>query len=130
MALSLTVVHTPATEHPLPKQIPDTAKARGLTEEQVIRDVLLQAQPTRRFVTVGSSSGELAAFLCTDAAASITGAALPVEGGWIVQMLVRWSAAGGRYRGRARAHHRDLSALSRPVRCHDARVIRASEIRT
>ncbi len=67
-------VLTPLVE----KQIPDTAKARGLTEEQVIRDVLLHAQPTRKFVTV-EQLGDLAAFLCTDAAASITGAALPVE---------------------------------------------------
>lgn len=63
------------------KQIPETAKARGLTEEQVIRDVLLHAQPTRQFVTT-EQLGALAVFLCTGAAASITGAALPVEGGW------------------------------------------------
>ena len=66
------------------KQIPETAKARGLTEEQVVRDVLLHAQPTRRFVTT-EQLGALAVFLCTDAAASITGAALPVEGGWTAQ---------------------------------------------
>ena len=66
------------------KQIPETAKARGLTEEQVIRDVLLHAQPTRKFVTT-EQIGALAAFLCTGAAASITGAALPVEGGWTAQ---------------------------------------------
>ncbi len=66
------------------KQIPETAKARGLTEEQVIRDVLLHAQPTRKFVTT-EQIGALAAFLCTDAAASITGTALPVEGGWTAQ---------------------------------------------
>jgi 3-hydroxybutyrate dehydrogenase len=65
-------------------QIPQTAKARGLTEEQVIRDVLLHAQPTRQFVTT-EQLGAFAAFLCTDAAASITGAALPVEGGWTAQ---------------------------------------------
>jgi 3-hydroxybutyrate dehydrogenase len=73
-------VLTPLVE----KQIPDTAKARGLTEEQVIRDVLLHAQPTRRFVSV-EELGALATFLCTDAAASITGTALPVEGGWTAQ---------------------------------------------
>jgi 3-hydroxybutyrate dehydrogenase len=66
------------------KQIPETAKARGLTEEAVIRDVLLHAQPTRQFVTT-EQIGALAVFLCTDAAASITGAALPIEGGWTAQ---------------------------------------------
>jgi 3-hydroxybutyrate dehydrogenase len=50
------------------KQIPETAKARGLTDEQVIRDVLLHAQPTRKFVTT-EQIGALAAFLCTEAAA-------------------------------------------------------------
>ncbi len=66
------------------KQIPETAKARGLTEEQVIRDVLLHAQPTRQFVTTEQIAA-LALFLCTDAGASITGAALPIEGGWTAQ---------------------------------------------
>lgn len=70
-------VLTPLVE----KQIPETAKARGLTEEQVVRDVLLAAQPTRRFVTT-EELGALTVFLCTPGAASITGAALPVEGGW------------------------------------------------
>ena len=62
-------------------QVDDTAKARGLTREQVIRDVLLAAQPTKRFAEV-DELGALAAFLCTDAARSITGTALPVDGGW------------------------------------------------
>jgi 3-hydroxybutyrate dehydrogenase len=66
------------------KQIPETAKARGLTEEQVINDVLLHAQPTRQFVTT-EQIGALAVFLCTDAAASITGTALPIDGGWTAQ---------------------------------------------
>ena len=66
------------------KQITETAKARGITEEQVVRDVLLHAQPTRQFVTT-EQIGALAVFLCTNAAASITGAALPVEGGWTAQ---------------------------------------------
>jgi 3-hydroxybutyrate dehydrogenase len=63
------------------KQIPDTAKARGISEEAVVRDVLLAAQPTKKFVTVEEVAA-LTAFLCSDEAASITGAVLPVEGGW------------------------------------------------
>lgn len=66
------------------KRTPDTAKARGMTEEQVIRDVLLVAQPTRKFVTVEDLAA-LAVFLCSDGAASITGTALPVDGGWTAQ---------------------------------------------
>ena len=66
------------------KQIPDTAKARGLTEEQVKRDVLLGAQPTKQFVTT-EQLGALAVFLCSDGAASITGTALPADGGWTAQ---------------------------------------------
>ena len=63
------------------KQIPDTARARGISEEAVIRDVLLAAQPTKRFVTVEQVAG-LTAYLCSEGAASITGAVLPIEGGW------------------------------------------------
>lgn len=73
-------VLTPLVE----KQIPETAKARGLTEEQVVRDVLLHAQPTRQFVTT-EEIGALAVFLCGRAARSITGAAIPIEGGWTAQ---------------------------------------------
>lgn len=73
-------VLTPLVE----RQIPETAKARGLTEEQVIRDVLLHAQPTRQFVTT-EEIGALAVFLCSRAARSITGAAIPIEGGWTAQ---------------------------------------------
>jgi 3-hydroxybutyrate dehydrogenase len=73
-------VLTPLVE----KQIPETAKARGLTEEQIVRDVLLHAQPTRHFVTT-EEIGALAVFLCTRAARSITGAAIPIEGGWTAQ---------------------------------------------
>jgi 3-hydroxybutyrate dehydrogenase len=70
-------VRTPLVE----KQIPDTAKARGITEEQVVKDVLLAAQPTKQFVTVGEVAA-LTLFLASDEAASITGAILPVDGGW------------------------------------------------
>jgi len=66
------------------KQIPDTAKARGITEDQVINDVLLHAQPTKKFVQIDEVAA-LAAFLASDAAASITGAILPIEGGWTAQ---------------------------------------------
>ncbi|WP_299152103.1 3-hydroxybutyrate dehydrogenase [uncultured Tateyamaria sp.] len=65
-------------------QIPDTAKARGITEEEVKRDVLLAAQPTKEFVTV-EQLGAVCTFLVTDAAASMTGTALPVDGGWVAQ---------------------------------------------
>jgi 3-hydroxybutyrate dehydrogenase len=70
-------VLTPLVE----KQIPDTAKARGITEEQVKRDVLLAAQPTKQFVTTQQVAGT-ALFLCSDSAASITGTNIMVEGGW------------------------------------------------
>ena len=73
-------VLTPLVE----SQIPDTAKARGITEEEVKRDVLLAAQPTKQFVTVEQLSA-LCVFLSTEAAASITGASLPVDGGWVAQ---------------------------------------------
>ncbi len=63
------------------KQIPDTAKARGISEEQVIKDVLLAAQPTKKFVQIDEVAA-FAAFLASDGAASITGAVLPIEGGW------------------------------------------------
>ena len=70
-------VLTPLVE----KQIPDTAKARGITEEQVIKDVLLAAQPTKQFVTVAEVAA-LCLFLASEDAASITGAIMPIEGGW------------------------------------------------
>jgi 3-hydroxybutyrate dehydrogenase len=63
------------------KQIPDTAKARGISEERVIKDVLLAAQPTKQFVTVAQVAA-LTVFLASEEAASITGAILPIEGGW------------------------------------------------
>jgi 3-hydroxybutyrate dehydrogenase len=73
-------VLTPLVE----QQIPDTARARGITPEEVVRDVLLAAQPTKKFVTVEQVAA-LTAFLCSDDAASITGAVLPIEGGWTAQ---------------------------------------------
>lgn len=62
-------------------QIDDTAKARGIPRETVIRDVMLGPQPTKRFVTVEELAG-LTVFLCSEEGASINGAALPVDGGW------------------------------------------------
>lgn len=65
-------------------QIPDTMKARGLTREQVINDVLLDKQPQKKFVTIEQVAA-LALFLCRDEASAITGAALSVDGGWTAQ---------------------------------------------
>ncbi len=73
-------VWTPLVE----KQIPDTAKARGISEEEVIKNVILSAQPTKQFVTT-EQIGALAVFLCSDMAASITGAAIPIDGGFTAQ---------------------------------------------
>ena len=73
-------VWTPLVEN----QIPDTMKARGLTRDQVMNDVLLAAQPTKRFVTVEEVAG-LALYLASDAAASVTGANLSMDGGWTAQ---------------------------------------------
>ena len=73
-------VWTPLVEN----QIPDTMKARGLTREQVMNDVLLAAQPTKKFVTVDQVAA-FALFLCTDQAAAITGANLSMDGGWTAQ---------------------------------------------
>ena len=73
-------VWTPLVEH----QIPDTMKARNMTKEQVIKDVLLEAQPTKEFVTVNEIAA-LALFLCGDEAAQITGANLSIDGGWTAE---------------------------------------------
>ncbi|MEP7057134.1 MAG: 3-hydroxybutyrate dehydrogenase [Caldimonas sp.] len=62
-------------------QIAALAQAHGASEDAVVRDVILASQPTRRFVTVEQIAA-LVLFLCSDAAASITGAALPVDGAW------------------------------------------------
>jgi 3-hydroxybutyrate dehydrogenase len=66
------------------KQIPDQMKTRHITEEQVKKDVLLAAQPTKEFVTVDQVAS-LALYLTSDAAASITGANLSIDGGWTAQ---------------------------------------------
>ncbi|NJR78618.1 3-hydroxybutyrate dehydrogenase [Sphingomonas corticis] len=73
-------VWTPLVE----AQIPDTMKARGLTREQVMNDVLLAAQPTKQFVTPDQVAA-FALFLCRDEAAAITGANLSADGGWTAQ---------------------------------------------
>jgi 3-hydroxybutyrate dehydrogenase len=70
-------VWTPLVE----KQIDDQARSHGIPREQVVRDVMLVNQPTKKFATV-EEIGALTAFLCGEAAASITGTALPVDGGW------------------------------------------------
>jgi 3-hydroxybutyrate dehydrogenase len=70
-------VWTPLVE----AQIGQQAKAHGISSDAVIRDVLLAQQPNKRFATV-EELGALAVFLASDAAASITGVALPVDGGW------------------------------------------------
>lgn len=70
-------VKTPLVEN----QIADTAKARGISEDEVVRDVLLKAQWTKQFVTVEQIAG-LALFLCSDAAVNITGTHQAIDGGW------------------------------------------------
>ena len=73
-------VWTPLVEN----QIPGTMAARGLTRDQVINDVLLQRQPTKQFVKP-SDVGEMAVFLCRDAAAQMTGSNISMDGGWTAE---------------------------------------------
>lgn len=73
-------VYTPLVEG----QIADTAKSRGMTEDEVKRDVLLAAQPTKEFVT-SEQVGALAVFLCSEGGASMNGAMLSMDGGWVAQ---------------------------------------------
>jgi 3-hydroxybutyrate dehydrogenase len=70
-------VHTPLVDG----QVKDTAKARGMTEDQVIRDVILAAQPSKQFVTFDQLNGMIL-YLASDAGASVNGAALSIDGGW------------------------------------------------
>ena len=73
-------VWTPLVE----KQIPDTAKARGMTEEQVINDVLLAGQPTKEFVSIEEVAA-YTSFLCSDDARAITGSLQSIDGGWVAR---------------------------------------------
>lgn len=70
-------VKTPLVE----TQIADQARTRGISEEAVMRDVILAAQPTKQFVTVEQLAGMLL-YLCSDAGASVNGAILSIDGGW------------------------------------------------
>jgi 3-hydroxybutyrate dehydrogenase len=70
-------VKTPLVE----SQIADQAKARGMTPEQVMRDVILDAQPTKQFVTFDQLAG-LMLYLASDLGASANGAAMSIDGGW------------------------------------------------
>jgi 3-hydroxybutyrate dehydrogenase len=73
-------VWTPLVEN----QIPDTMKARGLTREQVIADVLLERQPNKQFATIEQVAA-MAVFLCRDDASGITGTNISIDGGWTAQ---------------------------------------------
>ncbi len=73
-------VRTPLVD----KQIPEQAKAHGISEDRVIREVILAPQPTKEFVQVDEVAA-LAAYLCSDAAAAITGAMLSIDGGWTAE---------------------------------------------
>ena len=65
-------------------QIADTAKSRGISEEEVINNVMLGPQATKRFVEI-SEVADLVVFLCSDSASSITGTGLSIDGGWTSQ---------------------------------------------
>ncbi|WP_338244529.1 3-hydroxybutyrate dehydrogenase [Aurantiacibacter hainanensis] len=78
--ISPAYVWTPLVE----SQIPDTMKSRNMTREQVMNDVLLARQPTKKFVQV-EEVGALAVFLCRDVAQNITGANYEIDGGWTAQ---------------------------------------------
>ena len=73
-------VYTPLVEG----QVADTAKSRGISEEEVRRDVLLAAQPTKEFVTSDQVAG-FASFLCSPDADQINGSILSMDGGWVAQ---------------------------------------------
>jgi len=66
------------------KQLHDSARTRNMTPEQVMNDVLLKPQPIGRFVKV-EEVASFVSYLCSDDAAAITGAVLPIDGGWTCQ---------------------------------------------
>ncbi|MDX1571242.1 MAG: 3-hydroxybutyrate dehydrogenase [Xanthomonadales bacterium] len=73
-------VKTPLVEN----QVADTARTRGISEDEVVRDVMLAAQPTKRFVTIDQVA-DLAVYLCRESAASITGSVISIDGGWMAK---------------------------------------------
>ncbi|MBX9965195.1 MAG: 3-hydroxybutyrate dehydrogenase [Burkholderiales bacterium] len=73
-------VRTPLVE----KQIDDQAKVHGIARDEVIERVILERQPSKRFVGIDEVAA-LALFLCSEGAAGMTGAALPIDGGWVAQ---------------------------------------------